>query len=135
MNHLQALDRRLREAHPLARLRKDRLQLRRLNDQLSEHHPRFGLAEATHDWEKLHARLGDAAELAVRAEANTLAHLAQRLDSASPLKVLARGYALVQDDGGKPVGSTSQLTPDQKVDLRFADGRAKVRVEEVQHDG
>jgi len=134
MNRLQNMERRLREAHPLARLRKDRLQLSRLNDRLNDHHPRFGLAEARHDWEKRFARLGDAARRRLESETDALAHLAQRLDSASPLKVLARGYSLVEDEEGNPVGSTRRLAPDQKVALRFADGRAKVRVEDVQSD-
>tara|TARA_Y100001934_G_C12072899_1_gene640958 strand:+ start:177 stop:659 length:483 start_codon:yes stop_codon:yes gene_type:complete len=133
-NQLQGLERRLREAHPLARLRQDRLRLSRLNDRLNDHHPRFGLAEARHDWEKRHARLGEAARRAVKTETDTLAQLAQRLDSASPLKVLSRGYALVEDDRGAAVGSADQLAPNQKVSLRFADGRAKVRVEEVKRE-
>ena len=134
-NRLQALDRRLREAHPLTRLRKDRLKLGRLNDRLNDYHPRFGLAEARHDWERLSGRLGDAAQRRLQSETDALAHLAKRLDSASPLKVLARGYSLVENEKGNPVGSTRELTPDQKVTLRFTDGRAKVRVEDVHRDG
>ena len=128
-------ERHAESCHPLTRLRKDRLKLGRLNDRLNDYHPRFGLAEARHDWERLSGRLGDAAQRRLQSETDALAHLAQRLDSASPLKVLARGYSLVENEKGNPVGSTRELTPDQKVTLRFTDGRAKVRVEDVHRDG
>lgn len=131
---LQGLDRRLREAHPLARLRQDRLALTRLNDRLNAQHPRFGLAEARHRWEEQRRRLVEASRLRLARSGERLALLAQRLDSASPLKVLARGYALVEHEDGRAIGSTEQLTVDQEVGLRFAKGRAKAQIKEVLDD-
>ena len=51
-----------------------------------------------------------------------LAGAAARLDSVSVDTVLARGYALVLDGSGGAVTSAAQVTPGQKLRLRFGDG-------------
>ena len=55
--------------------------------------------------------------------------LAARLDSASPLGLLSRGYALVHDPDGRPVTRAVGLRPGMKLGLRFADGERLVRVD------
>jgi len=58
-----------------------------------------------------------------------LGGLAARLDSASPLGLLSRGYALVTDEGGAPVTEAAALADGERVGLRFADGERRARIE------
>ena len=54
--------------------------------------------------------------------------LAARLESASPMAVLARGYVLVRDEGGHAVTTAAALDAGQRLDLVFADGTRTVGV-------
>ena len=54
------------------------------------------------------------------------------LAALNPLSVLSRGYALVQDGEGKVIPAVGQLSVGDRVSLRFADGKALVRVEEIE---
>lgn len=67
----------------------------------------------------------------------TLANLKLRLgksaaglDVLSPLKTLARGYAVPSMEG-KTVGSVKQLKNDDILDIRFFDGVAKAQIQEI----
>jgi len=53
------------------------------------------------------------------------------LQAASPLGLLARGYALVRDSDGHPVTQAAGQQPDARLGLRFADGELLVRVEDA----
>ncbi len=54
---------------------------------------------------------------------------AGRLDALSPLRVLARGYAIVtREDGGAPVTDASALAAGDGVRLRLARGGARARI-------
>lgn len=54
------------------------------------------------------------------------------LAALNPLSVLSRGYALVQTEEGRVIPAAAALTVGDRVSLRFADGTAKVAVEEVE---
>ena len=49
--------------------------------------------------------------------------LSARLDSASPLAILQRGYVLVTDPAGDPVTSAAAVKPGARLRLRFGDGQ------------
>jgi exodeoxyribonuclease VII large subunit len=71
-------------------------------------------------------RLTDSVPRAALREARArLEGTAARLDSVSPLAVLARGYALVTDAGGAPITQASGVKPGMKMRLRFADGEVR----------
>ena len=53
------------------------------------------------------------------------------LGALNPLAVLGRGYALVQTEAGKVIPAAAELQVGDRVNLRFADGSALVRVEET----
>ena len=53
---------------------------------------------------------------------NRYEKLGGALDYLSPLKVLGRGYALVQDAQGHVIASASQTKPGMAVKLHFHDG-------------
>ena len=48
--------------------------------------------------------------------------LAARLDSVSYMAVLARGFALVTDEGGHAVTAAAGISPGARLNLRFEDG-------------
>ena len=50
------------------------------------------------------------------------------LDAMSPLKVLTRGYAMVQRQGGEVVRSVRQVSPGERVSVVVSDGRITMRV-------
>ncbi len=52
-----------------------------------------------------------------------LSGLGGRLDSASPLAILQRGYVLVTDPAGVPVTSAAAVKPGGRLRLRFGDGQ------------
>lgn len=65
----------------------------------------------------------------VALESQRLLSLWKRLQAASPKSVLNRGFAIVRDEGGRPVTRRAVLKPGQPLATEFADGSAKVRVE------
>lgn len=59
-----------------------------------------------------------------------LASEAGALDARSPLRVLARGYALVSDfASGRTVRNSSEVSSHQQLAVRFSDGSVRVRVD------
>jgi exodeoxyribonuclease VII large subunit len=54
---------------------------------------------------------------------------AARLEAVSPLAVLARGYALVQNPDGRPFTAAAAIPPGQRLVLRFADGTVNAKAE------
>ena len=63
-----------------------------------------------------------------------LAEMKTALEGRSPRAVLARGYCVAEKDG-IVVRSTDVLMNDDRLNLRFYDGRSRVVVERVDHDG
>jgi exodeoxyribonuclease VII large subunit len=68
-----------------------------------------------------------------------LARLTGRLDSLqaqlghlSPLRVLERGYALVQDDQGRLVRRAAQTAPGERLRVRLHEGRLGVEVRDLE---
>jgi exodeoxyribonuclease VII large subunit len=62
-------------------------------------------------------------------------HLAQQageLDGLSPLKTLARGYAVIQNPTGAVVKSISALQLEETITLRLADGEATAAIQTIQ---
>ncbi len=52
----------------------------------------------------------------------------QQLQALNPRRVLARGYALVRDEDGHVIRSTSQISPDQPLSVEVSDGTFPVVV-------
>lgn len=57
--------------------------------------------------------------------------LAGKLESLSPLGVLARGYSITQDERGRVVRSAEQLNTGDIVALRFAEGQATAKIDQI----
>ena len=93
------------------------------------HDPRQRLAHARQHFAAGRTRLDRALERIMQAQAIRLGALDARLHSLSPLAVLDRGYALVLDEQGILVRSTSQAIPGKTVTTRVSDGAFTSRVE------
>ena len=65
-----------------------------------------------------------------RSERN-FAVLSGKLDALSPLKVLARGYAVARDAQGKSLVSTALVQPGDPVDVWLSDGRLECTVNQI----
>lgn len=74
------------------------------------------------------ARIEAAAVGLLKTHTKRYVELASKLDALSPLKVLARGYAVAADTEGNIVSSSEGLKKDDELMLRFADGAVPVTV-------
>lgn len=61
-----------------------------------------------------------------------LAALSSRLESLSPLGVLARGYSLTQNSAGQVIRSKIHVSPGELITTRLADGTITSRVEQTE---
>ena len=92
------------------------------------------LSQAQQRQQRVADRLLRAAD-AQRQRAEQRLHLLEsRLQGCDPRRVLARGFAWVTDDAGRPLTSVSQLSSGQEVQAVWADGRAVARVLQVEPD-
>ena len=107
--------------------RRERLEL--LADRPCLRRPEVAVDRANQTLDLLSDRLERA--LGVRRERAqaTLALAAGRLDALSPLRVLSRGFAAVENAHGALVLRASDLHGGDSLSLRFADGRVPVRVD------
>ena len=81
------------------------------------------------DLDRTRDRLLAAQENRLSASKQRYVRLAASLDAMSPLRVLARGYAIAADGEGNTVRSVKAVSPGDKISLRFADGQARCLVE------
>lgn len=128
-----------------------RTALRELGARLGRHDPRAGLARDRQRWAELRRRLDASIAPAVGARRRTLdaaaarvgafprdlerrratlSELAARLDAMSPVKVLARGYAIALHEGtGRALLRADDAAPGDVLDVRLSVGRVRARVE------
>ena len=76
----------------------------------------------------LQQRLVSAQYQAISKNKQRYISLTAKLDALSPLKVLTRGYAMVQDDRGEVVRSVNQVVPNQDITISVSDGRITASV-------
>jgi len=91
--------------------------------------PKDQLREKAQKVDELSMRLERLISHMLERKKMSLERIASQLDALSPLAVLSRGYALVQDSDQKLVRSSKQLKSKQMLHLRFADGEVKVKTE------
>ena len=84
--------------------------------------------------DRLSERLRTACERRIENNAAAFSQAASKLDGMSPLRIMARGFAAVEDKNG-PVRSVGQLSAGEKIELRMADGTAECTVEEIKKYG
>lgn len=108
-----------------------RQRLRRLSERPVLRSPEGSLQQKELLLELLWQRLERAAVSAVEQDQRRFAALSGRLDALSPLKVLARGYAVATRQG-QVLHSVEQLSPGEEIRLRLADGTAFCAVERIE---
>ena len=105
-----------------ARLEEERSRLRRLSESRVMTDPMTPIRDkrVLLDWQQ--SRLLSQMQSLTHTQRSRLSALAAALDAMSPLKVLARGYSLTQDEGGRLLTSTDQVQPGQGIQVRLSDG-------------
>jgi exodeoxyribonuclease VII large subunit len=73
--------------------------------------------------EQASARLAVAPLKPLERRAERLASVAKLLESYSYHNVLARGFALVRDDAGRPLRTAAEIASGARLEIEFADGR------------
>ena len=84
------------------------------------------------DLDRITERLCSAGQKKIADRRQALVQSAAALDAMSPLKVLSRGYVAADNGQGNPVRSVGALSEGDRLNLRFADGKAACRVEELE---
>ena len=108
-----------------------RQRLRRLSERPVLRSPEGSLQQKELLLELLRQRLERAAVSAVEKRQRQFAALSGRLDALSPLKVLARGYAVATRQE-QVLHSVAQLSPGEEIRLRLSDGTALCAVERIE---
>ncbi|HRZ10176.1 MAG TPA: exodeoxyribonuclease VII large subunit, partial [Gemmatimonadales bacterium] len=92
-----------------------------------------GLRRRTRVAEERLARSGDRLQSAlgrlVEARRNQVERLAAQLDALSPLRVLARGYSVAQDEQGRVLFHAADFPTGRRFQLRVSDGTVPARTE------
>lgn len=119
--HLSQLSARMAGAVS-TRLEEERSRLRRLSESRVMTDPMTPIRDkrVLLDWQQ--SRLLSQMQSLTHTQRSRLSALAAALDAMSPLKVLARGYSLTQDEGGRLLTSTDQVQPGQGIQVRLSDG-------------
>ncbi len=73
-------------------------------------------------------KLGSAARTVVEKDSRRFAQLTAKLDAMSPLKVLGRGYAMVQSEKGEVLRSAEQVELGEQVRVRLGQGSLQCTV-------
>jgi len=127
---VRELDRRLHRMDPSVRLQHQRQTLEALTARMVRAIPP-ALAAPRRALDRVDARLAAAPGPALRHARATLGALAGRLDALSPLRVLARGYAIALADG-KALTDAAQITAGDPITVRLAKGRLQAEVRAVE---
>jgi len=90
------------------------------------------LAVARYRCQSIDVRLYRAAQISMTAHRSEWTNLRGRLQALSPLAVLQRGYALVQDANGALIRSVNQVAVGETVRTRLSDGGFSSNVTAIQ---
>jgi exodeoxyribonuclease VII large subunit len=90
---------------------------------------RVRIARARERVDGLMARAAVAIDTLLDRRDAQLEHAAQLLTALSYHGVLARGFALVRSEAGKPLRSAATVNPGARIDIEFADGRVRAMAE------
>jgi exodeoxyribonuclease VII large subunit len=108
--------------------------LRSVSDRLQAQHPRERLRRFEREVVRLEQRLKALAGRALAARRHRYEGLTARLDALSPLKVLARGYAVAFGPQGHALLQASQVRPGERVRVRLHEGEISAEVVEESNE-
>ena len=134
----------IRDALDSFRIRQDqalRKKLMSLSQQLEAYQSKRVMTDPVAHIDNRRISLDHARDRLVSAEERNLAAARQRfvalaaaLDAMSPLRVLARGYAIAEDSQGQAIKSIKSLAPGDAVTVELCDGRADCLVRSVKEN-
>jgi exodeoxyribonuclease VII large subunit len=101
------------------------------SERLRTHDPRLRLARLGERLAAATRRAGELMRLRLERSHRRLEPLAARLGALSPLRVLERGYAIVQNEAGKAVKRPADAPAGSRVRVRLAEGGLKATVDEA----
>jgi exodeoxyribonuclease VII large subunit len=107
-----------------------RLVVERLQAALRQHAPLYRIDQQRLMVDDLNRRLSAAFSHRLQRRRLEVDGLRQRLAALNPSAVLARGYAIVQDDAGHVIHSVAQTQPGQGLRITVSDGDIRAQVAE-----
>jgi exodeoxyribonuclease VII large subunit len=110
------------------RLADERRRLSQLQRRLAARPPQREVELARARLTGARARLDQAMQHRLARSRERLSALARELQAVSPLAVLGRGYAILEDDQGQVVRRAADTRPGQALTARLGEGRLKVEV-------
>ncbi|MFU8878496.1 MAG: exodeoxyribonuclease VII large subunit, partial [Wenzhouxiangellaceae bacterium] len=129
-DRLEQLLRRSRRAMH-ARLQSDLIQFQAVQRRLVMQQPEKSITLLAERTGRLHQRLVRAFQLQQERKQQRLAAAARALDAVSPLAILGRGYALIEDDQGRLLSRREDFSPGQTIHTRVRDVRVTSEVREI----
>ena len=117
----------------LSRIERAQEDIARLRDRLRPQRFSRRLEEKTQNTVDLADRLLRAVTTKIAHNRLVLAEMRTALEGRSPRAVLARGYCVAEKEG-TIIKSVGAITKDDRLAIRFSDGRSTVCVEHVEHD-
>jgi exodeoxyribonuclease VII large subunit len=111
-------------------LARRRVELDQSLRRLAVAHPRAVLAAARGRLTPLGLRLSTGMSVSIERKRHALLSRMSRLESLSPLGVLARGYAIAITTGGKALRSAVEVTNGEPLKLRLHEGELRVTVDD-----
>ena len=114
----------------IKQLRTARMRLDLLSKSPALRSPTGYLDQKNRTLELLQNRLISAQSQQIALKKQRYIAMTAKLDAMSPLKVLSRGYAMIQDEDGIVVRSLSQVEPGNTVNISLSDGNVSATVVE-----
>ena len=108
-------------------LARKRLSVERAQAVVRRHAPLYRIDQQRLMVDELGRRLTTALQHRLQRQRLVLNNLSQRLAALNPNAVLARGYALVQNEEGRVIRSVSQTYPGQSLQITLSDGAFKAK--------
>lgn len=93
--------------------------------------PTLKISEGKSRLEKATIKLDNIVEHKITTNKRNFILLSTRLETSGPLATLRRGYAAVENSNGSIVTTVKDLSPGDKVQIIFKDGKAKAKIEEI----
>lgn len=113
-------------------LRRRRVHVETARRTLDRRAPRALVAGLRRRGDEAAVRFGRALARLIAARRGAVVSASRRLDGLSPLNVVARGYAIVEDASGRVRTSARSFGPGERAVVRLRDGRLGTRVESVE---
>lgn len=114
------------------RLKNSRQQLNALSQSAVLQRPDRYIEQKRNTLELLASRLKASYDRSMSLKKQSYISLTAKLDAMSPLKVLTRGYAMVQAEDGTVIRSTTQLHPNDRIQISLGDGRVEANILNVE---